>query len=287
MKLRYYLIIIAVAVAIVFLLTRYYPFLDTHAGFYSGTAILIASIVAALIALYLGSWRDSLRKPKLELCFNENGEEPYAHKISFGLLKEIELSGQILKIYLPGFNSRVLVYNKGKSTAKNVQSRVEKIELLKNGTPDRTLYYHPTRIKWSGEPVQVQDWNPVDIPPKSHFFMDLFRVINETTQEIVDFNYDFYGRKIEKEHLAEIVKVENVASEDIYWNIWVKDPKVRGIRERYGHEGYIVIYFVIVGENCDPLKFQACIDWNRKNWHQPKIRIMHNNNFVKDCIDEI
>jgi len=122
---------------------------------------------------------------------------------------------------------------------------------------------------------------------RSHFFMDLFRVINETTQEIVDFNYERYQGQLEKDDLETIIKGENVASEDIYWNIWVKDPRVRGIHERHRHEGHIVIYFIVVGENSDPLKFQAHIDWNRKSWHQPNIRIMYNNNFVEDCIDKI
>ncbi|MFC1819774.1 hypothetical protein ACFLZG_01635 [Thermodesulfobacteriota bacterium] len=112
-------------------------------------------------------------------------------------------------------------------------------------------------------------------------------MFNKTTQEIVDFNYDFYGGEVEKKYLAKIIKIENVASEEIYWNLWIKDPEVRGVHEKHKHEGDICFYFTIVGDNCDPLKFQAYINWSRKLWYTPNIRIMHNLNYVKDCIDEI
>ncbi|MFC1819773.1 hypothetical protein ACFLZG_01630 [Thermodesulfobacteriota bacterium] len=154
----------------VFLNIRKLPLAVEPLKISTSPGLLHTKVLLADIALYLGTWRESLRKPILKVCFDESGKEPYTHKISFGLLKEINLSGQILRINIPGFNSRVLIYNDGKSTAKNVLSRVEKIELYQNRTLEKTLYYHPTRIKWSGEPVQVQDWNPVDIPPKSHFF---------------------------------------------------------------------------------------------------------------------
>ena len=112
---------------------------------------------------------------------------PYFHKLSFGAFERKEmLNGQNLQnidcpIQKPGFNARLKVFNKGKSTAKKVQARIEKISYWENGQ-EWERYYNPTSVKWSGE----KEYNSVDIVPKSFFFLDkasstIIVIVNVTT----------------------------------------------------------------------------------------------------------
>jgi len=248
--------------------------LNQYASLLSAAATFLSALVAALIALYLGYWREKSRRPKLILRFSESGGEPYfKHDLSFRE-KEVIFCEQQLKIHFPGFNASVQIYNAGKLTAKNVHARVDKVELYSTDRT-RTIYYHPTRIKWSGE----IDWNPVDIISKSHFFLDLFAVINSTSSELLDFNSKIYSMEIEKGDLEYIINDQKI-QEDIYWYLWVKNPLVRGIPVKYYHEGDIIVYFTVAGENCEPLKFEAKIKWTPKKWKQPNIRIIKEGNFV-------
>lgn len=242
-----------------------------------------ASLSAVLAALYLGSWRDIRRKPRIKLFFNENKSYPYFHKLSFGSFdKSIDFEGHKIDILIPGFNARIKVANKGKSTARNVQARIEKIEFKKhNEISAPTTYYHPTKVKWSGEST----WNPIDIVPQSHFFLDIFHAINLTSDEIAAFNeQELKKQKIDLDFdlLKDIVKEDVKPDEEAYWNVWVDSPHSRGVPSRYYFQGDIIIYFVINSENCDPLKFEALIAWTLKDWNDPNIKIRIANDYINN-----
>lgn len=128
----------------------------------------IGSFSAAFVAILLGYFIPKWRRPKLKIYFNENKKYPYFHKVAFKPFNPpITFNEQLIYFHRPGFNLRVKVYNYGESTAQEVHARIEKIEFFKEekqfGIP---RYYHPTTVKWSGEP----NWKPVDIASKSHFF---------------------------------------------------------------------------------------------------------------------
>lgn len=114
---------------------------------YGNLISALASFCAVLAALYYGSWREMLRKPKLKLYFNENKLYPYFHNLSFGIFDTgIEMNGLKVVIHKPGINVRVKVANEGKSTGNKVQARIEKIEFInQNNVLESTTYYHPTR----------------------------------------------------------------------------------------------------------------------------------------------
>jgi hypothetical protein len=208
----------------------------------------------------------------LELGFKEKKHYPFFHELAFEPFEGyIELHGQKIPIFRPGFNARVQIFNRGKSTAKKVQARIEKIDLVKGDKKIRR-HYHPTTVKWSGE----EDWNPIDIPPKSSFFLDVFWANNETSLEIISFNSERYNNRdlwIKEELLEKHVKQKIIPPEQIYWNVWVKNPLFRGIPESYDFQGTINIYFIINGDNCNPLKFQAIVDWKFETWNKPAIKI--------------
>ncbi len=242
-----------------------------------------ASLFAVLVALYLGSWREIRKKPILMLYFSEEKLYPYFHKLSFGSFNTIiDFSGQKINILVPGFNARIKVANKGKSTAKNVQARIVKLEFKnQNKTSAPTTYYHPTKVKWSGEST----WDPIDIVPQSHFYLDIFYAINSTSDEIVSFNEQELRKqklKIDSDILKDIVKNDIVPDEEIYWNVWVDNPQSRGVPARYYFQGEITIYFIINAENCDPLKFEALIKWTQKDWNEPNIKIRIDKNYINN-----
>jgi hypothetical protein len=233
-----------------------------------------ASLCAVLVALYLGSWREIRRKPKLGIYFNENKSYPYFHKLSFGSFNtRIDFEGNKIAILIPGFNIRVKVANEGKSTAKNVQARIEKIEFKnQNNIAAPTTYYHPTKVKWSGEST----WDPIDIVPQSHFFLDIFHSINLSSQEIASFTErELIKQKINFDSalLVDIVKQDIKPDEEIYWNVWVDSPDSRGVPARYYFQGDIVIYFIVNSENCEPLKFEALVNWTMEAWNEPNVKI--------------
>jgi hypothetical protein len=243
----------------------------------------VASLCAVLVALYLGSWRELLRKPKLRILFNENKSYPYFHKLSFGSFNtDIEFSGQKINILIPGFNARVKIANEGKSTAKKVQARIEKIEFKRNNqTIAPTTYYHPTTIKWSGEPT----WDSIDIVHESYFFLDLFHAINYSLDEIASFNeIELRKQKIplDSSVLKDIISKYVKPDGDIYWNVWIDNPQFRGVPARYYFQGDMVLHFIVNSENCAPLKFEALISWSVANWSEPDIKIRTGGKYIND-----
>jgi len=241
--------------------------------------VSLGPILASLVALYLGYWKKRWERPKLKLFFREEHKYPYFDLIAFNPYENIDitLSGRAIKIYRPGLNVRIKVGNIGKSTAKNVQARVEKIELVSSGNK-QTKYYHPTIIKWSGE----KEWNPVDIVHQSYFFLDTFFVINEMTDVIAAFNVDLYKQSniyIDEQILKDILK-ETISSDESYWNVWVDSPSIRGIPPKYDFQGKIAVHIVINAENCDPIKFKVEIGWSVDKWSQPSVKIVQNNEII-------
>jgi len=234
------------------------------------------SFVAAGIALWLGDLKSRWNKPKLVIRFNPSNE-PYFHKLSIGTYAPlIERHGRRHEIFRPFFNSRIMVFNDGKSTAKKVLARVEKIEFAKgrSAIPDYVLHYHPTAIKWSGE----RFCSPVDIVAQSHFFLDLFWSKSDTIDAIFTFNMDLYKKRnidILEEELMEILVDDIIPKEEACWNIWANFSFPRGIPVVNRHEGYIGIYIVINGENCNPIRIKANIEWYALKWNNPTISIEH------------
>ncbi len=251
--------------------------LNNYASLISASVALFA----ALVALYLGDWRQRLNKPKLKISFNENKKYPYFQTLNFQAFKlPINIDGQITDLYCPGFNARLRVDNTGKSTAKNVQAKVEKIEFYENGNKIApTRHYHPTTVKWSGE----REWKPVDIVPNSHFFLDVFYAKNETSTEIFNFNntkLKHYNINLQDELLKEIIEQDLQPSEEVYWNVWVDNSYDRGLPSKYSIQGEIIIYFIINADNCSPIKFESIVNWSFMNWNQPQLRIRYKNKFI-------
>jgi len=248
---------------------------------YASLISAFGALFAALIALYLGDWKNRLQRPKLQLSFNENKQYPYFHNLSFEPFgTPIDIHGQITDIYCPGFNARVKIVNNGKTTAKNVEARVEKIEFFKNNvTISPTRFYHPTAIKWSGE----KDWEPVDIVPESHFFLDLFWSKNEASSEIYSFNearIKHYGIDLRSKLLKEIIDKDIQPSQEVYWNVWVDNSYERGLPRKYDIQGDIYIYFIVNAENCVPIKFEAIVSWSFDTWNSPDIKIRMGKKFI-------
>jgi hypothetical protein len=270
------LILVFLLIILILVIFVQFPSILALAEKHANLITAFAMLFSVLVALYLGELRECVLKPKLSIVFDNSKKYPFYQKLSYGAFKKgIDFGGYKVDISIPGFNARVKINNDGDSTAKKVEARVEKIEFYENSsikTPSAA--YHPTAIKWSGE----FDWKPVNINQKSHFFLDIFWVINETIDEIVSFNTDnlkIYGVNIEKEILRKIVKNHIKPSGEIYWNVWVQAPQLRGLPARYTIEGDIHIYFIINGENCDSLKFKAIVHWSSSLWDSPSIEILH------------
>jgi hypothetical protein len=249
------------------LLNEYAPLLSALVAFFTGFLVFLA--------LYFGVWRDIRRRPKLKLFFNEVKEFPYFHKVPFERYEP--------PIVLDGKEFKLLSENSGKSTAKKVQARVEKIELYREKIKiGSTKHYHPTTVKWSGEP----DLRPVDIAPyHSFFFLDVFYAKNESLNGIYSFTNEQLGENnisLEEELLKEFIKNDIRPSGEIYWNVWIDTSYDRGVPKRYDFEGEIKIDFIINAENCDPVKFKAIINWTFKNWNQPDIKIMQGNKYINN-----
>ncbi len=241
---------------------------------YSSLLSAVAALLAALIALYLGDWKSRIEKPRLKLTFEETKTYPFFQTIAyenFGI--QLDINGVLTDILRPGFNARVMIENKGKRTAKRVEAKIEKIEFYKGSKKiSATRYYHPTTIKWSGE----KDWSPVDIVPKSHFFLDLFWAKNEQRSEIMSFNikrYHINGIELNEDLLEEIICKDIRTTQEIYWNVWVDNSYNRGLPRKYDIEGEIHIYIVVNADNCAPVAFEAIVDWTYDSWNKPNIKI--------------
>lgn len=240
----------------------------------------VLTLAAILVSLYLSSWKAKIEQPKLKLFFNTNLKYPYFQELAFEAyqMASINFDGVDLDLYRPGFNLRVKIKNEGKTTAKKVQARVEKIVFFDtHGKLTNVNYYHPTTIKWSGE----RDWNAVDIMPHSHFFLDTFWIKNETTSYVVDFNHKMHSG-IKRDVLETIIKTKINPSNDIYWNIWVDNSYDRGIPVKFWTQGKILIYFIIIAENCKAIRFEADIIWSFENWNTPQIEIRQNKKIINN-----
>jgi hypothetical protein len=234
--------------------------------------ITLASTFNGLCALAIAfsdrffKWID---KPKLRYYFNNFGEPPYRKILgSHPYTQEFIIHGDSVLILRPTAAILLKIANDTDTTVKSAIAKIEKIEIIKEGrNNDReTHYYHPTDLKWSGEP----DWHPVDIMPHSHHFLDLFRVINEQKERVLETNIDFY-RNRHKERMITWAVNRLGQQEQIHWNVWVKDPDSRGIPSGYTDEGTILLYIVINSENAVPLRFRAKIRWSAQNWDYPAI----------------
>jgi hypothetical protein len=245
-------------------LNYYSPLLSAITG--------IFAVFAALTALYLGHWRNILRRPKLKVYYDNKDKKHYLQKLAFeAYRKKINFGGAMIQIFRPGVNLRFKVINNGKQTAKNVRVRVEQLDLFNKNREKKTSYYHPTVSKWSGE----IDWGSVDIAPQSHFFMDVFWVKNETIDEIFKFNNELYnkhGIEIKEEILKSIIETKIETMNKIYWNVWVDTSYERGIPSGYIFEGKIIIHFNISSDNCEPVNLKTKIEWSKLKWDNPSVK---------------
>ncbi|MFC1816269.1 hypothetical protein ACFL0M_10080, partial [Thermodesulfobacteriota bacterium] len=100
---------------------------------------------------------------------------------------------------------------------------------------------------------------------ESYFFLDLFYAINETKEEIINFNQKFGADKIKE--LVDYFQRSN----EIYWNVWIDFSYARGVREKYDYEGHIELIFLVSSENSNQLRFKAEIEWEKHTWNCPAI----------------
>lgn len=117
--------------------------------------------------------------------------------------------------------------------------------------------------------VGKRDFNPVDIPPyKSSVLLDLFYAINLTTEEIKKYHVELGENTLKK-------IFENARyPEEIYWNVWIDTSYARGVPIKYTMEGFFELDFIAAAENCKPLKFAVSVEWDRKRWNQPNIKLI-------------
>ena len=63
-------------------------------------------------------------------------------------------------------------------------------------------------------------------------------------------------------------------SNDKYWNVWIDTSYARGVPPQYVIDGYFELEFIILGENFKHHRFKVFMEWEKKNWNQPKIEIV-------------
>jgi hypothetical protein len=227
----------------------------------------ILAAFVALVALWIAQFKPRFDRPKLKAEFRK-ADADYCREVPDLLRKTgnrlavLAIEGREYQMLRPFFNARIKIVNEGRTTARNVQARVEKIE-----TSAGARYYHPTTIKWSGE----FDWKPIDIVPHSYFFLDLFYSFNETLEAIDSLNCHTY--EFEDGYLTCIIPEVITPSNQIAWNVWVKDPQYRGIPPYFVDEGNINIYINISGENCRPKGLTVQVQWDKYRWNDPAITI--------------
>lgn len=226
--------------------------------YFIGTVALVVGFKDVIISF--------LKRPPLVVQFNQNEKEFY-HETLFNSLEEIHdpLTNTDYIIRQPGFNSRVAIWNKGKTTAKKVQVRLVDINIYNKEIKFvRRVVYHPSLVKWSGE----KDYISIDIPPDSKFFLDLFYSVNETREVIFQ-----YHKELGEDTLRKILGGTEY-SKDIYWNVWIDATYPRGVSTKNIIEGRFQMNFIVYAENCKPYKFMASIDWDRNTWDKPKITVL-------------
>ena len=230
---------------------------------------ILGPFVASAVALLIGLKEQIINflwRPKLEVLFDRQRKE-YYHKISFDPIETIidPITQTGYTLHQPGFNSRIAIRNKGKTTARKVYAKLIRIDLYdKEKNFVNQIFYHPSQIKWSGE----RDFAPIDIPSKSQVLLDLIYSINLTTEEIWR-----YHAELGENTLKKILENARYA-EEVYWNVWIDATYPRGVPIKYTMEGYFELDFIAAAENCKPFKFAVSVEWERKNWNQPDIKLI-------------
>lgn len=221
--------------------------------------------ICALIVGFSNRIISYIRKPILKIFFNPDNKE-YQHNMLFGILVKIRdpITKKEYRISRPGFNSRVCIQNVGIDPARKAQARIESIKIYnKKRELVEEAIYHPSVIKWSGE----KGYTPVDIMGESFFFLDLFYAINETREEIVNFN-----QRLGNETITELIN-DFEYSNEIYWNVWIDFSYPRGVREKYDKEGHFELIFIVSSENSNQLRFKAEAEWKKETWNRPIITV--------------
>ncbi|WP_028314981.1 hypothetical protein [Desulfatibacillum aliphaticivorans] len=239
-----------------------------------GKASAIVALIIPFLMIALQSFKKWWRKPVLAINETDLLVAPYGTEIaSEPILNNADFGGQQYKIYSPVKNFRIMIENRGRSTAKNVIVRLEQIILYDVvGKEEKRIYYHPTQVKWSGE----LGWNSVDIVQGSHFFLDAFKIISNNRKDIIDCNANFYGKVLPIGFINTIVdNIDHIGTVTsiVYWNVWVDNPFIRGIPPMYKHDGIFKIVFVMNSENANSLHFALKVDLDKDDWKNPKIEI--------------
>lgn len=237
-----------------------WDWLQIAGPYFIGSVALIVGFKDIIISFF--------KRPRLKSLFNQN-EEEYFHNVLLNPIEEINdpISNTDFIIRQPGFNSRVAIWNKGGTTARRVQVRLVDINLYnKEKKFIKRVVYHPTIVKWSGE----KEYIPVEIPPNSKFFLDLFYAVNETSDEIFR-----YHKELGDNTLQRIIGNTDY-SNDIYWNVWIDASYPRGVSMKNVIEGHFELRFIIYAENCHPQEFKVFIDWDKKGWNRPTIKLASN-----------
>lgn len=108
---------------------------------------------------------------------------------------------------------------------------------------------------------------------------------NETSREILSYNKERFknnfGYEIEEKYLNKNIEYINPI-EKIYWNVWIDTSYDRGVPNMYDFQGKIIIYFLINADNCEPIKFEAIINWTYENWNQPEVKIKQKNKYINN-----
>jgi hypothetical protein len=221
-------------------------------------------MLAALLIGFKDQILSFLRRPRLDMLFDQC-EEGYYHELLYNPLEDIHdpVTNTRYVIRQPGFNSRVIIINKGKTTAKKVEARLIDITIYDNKKNIvKRQVYHPSLIKWSGE----KEYRPVDIPSESKFFLDLFYAVSETRENILR-----YHRELGESTLQRIIG-DTEYSGDVFWNVWIDTSYPRGVPPKYTIEGHFEMNFIVYAENCRPYKFAVSVDWDRPRWNRPDIK---------------
>lgn len=220
--------------------------------------------IVALVVGFKEMIINFFRRPRLKIQFNQN-DEKYCRKLLFEPIYEVSdpLTETKYCFRQPGVNLRVAIWNNGKITARKAQARLLSIKFYDNEKKYiKTIDYHPSTIKWSGE----DKFTPVDILPKTHFYLDLFYAVNESKAAILEYHKELNATVLNK--LVEPIKFTN----DIYWNVWIDRRYHRGVPDKYTLDGYFELSFIVAAENCSPINLKAFIEWDKKKWNQPKVK---------------
>ncbi|MBM4306303.1 MAG: hypothetical protein FJ123_06145 [Deltaproteobacteria bacterium] len=220
-----------------------------------------------LVALFIGlkdQILNFLRRPSLDMLFDQH-KEGYYHELLHNPLEEIHdpVTNTRYVIRQPGFNSRIEIWNRGKTTARKAQARLVDLAIYDNKKNlVKRIVYHPSIIKWSGE----KEFHPVDIPGESKFFLDLFYAVSETKEDILR-----YHRELGESTLRRVIG-DAEYSGDVFWNVWIDTSYPRGVPPKYTIEGHFELNFFVYAENCRPRKFAVSVDWDKQKWNRPDIK---------------